>query len=411
MTTPLQQVNPMIRISRRVFLGAGAAAACAHCPTMSVAGQRDADDPRLVLVILRGGLDGLGAVPATGDPDFHAVRGELAQSGRPPLPLDGLFSLHPNLGQLHSMYRRGELLVLHALGLPYRERSHFDAQQVLESGGARPYQLDTGWLGRALIAGGGRGLALGTTVPLVLRGGAEVDTWAPAARSRDALAAASDLLPRLERLYGQDAQLAQALARARSLRGGNDTTAERKIDGGPGSPAALVALARKAGELLALPRGPQAAVLEINGWDSHVGQVQPEGAFPNRLRDLDAALAALRDTLVAPPSFNVWQRTVVLVTTEFGRAVSINGTGGTDHGSGGAAFVLGGAVHGGRVISDWPGLKLQDRFEGRDLRITTDLRSVFASVLADHLQVARGTLHGQVMPGTGRLPALQLLRS
>jgi uncharacterized protein (DUF1501 family) len=167
-------------------------------------------------------------------------------------------------------------------------------------------------------------------------------------------------------------------------------------------------LAQRAAEFLAQSGGPQVAVLEIGGWDSHANEANPNGALANGLRQLDGGLAALRDGLL--PS-GTWNRTVVLVATEFGREVAVNGTLGTDHGTGGAAFVLGGAVQGGRVIADWPGLAKRDRYEGRDLRITTDLRAVMKSVLADHLQVATSALDGAVFPGSAGSAKLQLLKA
>jgi uncharacterized protein (DUF1501 family) len=175
-----------------------------------------------------------------------------------------------------------------------------------------------------------------------------------------------------------------------------------------GRPA--VALARRAAEFLARPGGPQAAVLELGGWDTHANQAAPNGALFNGLRTLDAALGAMRDVLRAPEADGTWARTVVVVVTEFGRQVAANGTMGTDHGSGGAAFVLGGAVRGGRVLADWPGLAARERYEGRDLRTTTDLRAVFRSVLGDHLGVATAALDRQVFPGTTAAMRLDLLR-
>lgn len=379
--------------------------------SLAVAAGGAARGNRLVFVLLRGGLDGLTAVPAVRDPDFADARGALGHFeafGAAPLPLDGPFALHPLLPQLHAMYGHGELAVLHAVGLPYRERSHFDAQQVLESGGTRPYELATGWLGRALAAPGlgdraatsPRAVALATAVPLVLRGPAAVDTWAPSALPEPA----PDLVSRLEILYRDDPPLAQALARARGLR--EDAMAANPPGmGGAGGRAVAVALARKAAEFL--QRDAQVAVLEMGGWDSHANQGAPGGATSNNLRTLDAALAALRDGLLAG---GTWQRTAVVVATEFGREVAINGTLGTDHGSGGAAFVLGGAVRGGRVIADWPGLAKKDRFEGRDLRITTDLRAALRPLLADHLRVPGAALDAQVLPGSAGLRPLDLLR-
>lgn len=388
------------------------AAALAPAVSLSLAAPAGKDNPRrLVLVVLRGGLDGLGAVPAIGDPSFAPARGALAQFAAPPLPLTGLHALHPNLSELHAMYGRGELAVLHATGLPYRERSHFDAQQVLESGGAQPHLLSTGWLARALAATGQRGMALNTAVPLVLRGAGEIDTWAPSALPEPSM----DLVARLEHLYAGDAALAQALARARGLRqdaemGAMASSGRVGPGGAGGGRNGAIALARKAAEFIASPGGPQVAVLEMNGWDSHANQAAPQGALANNLRTLDASLAAMREVLAAPSAGGAWGRTAIVVVTEFGREVAINGTMGTDHGSGGAAFVLGGAVHGGRVLADWPGLAKADRFEGRDLRITIDLRALLRGLLHDHLQVATAALDHEVFPGSARLPKLDLLR-
>ena len=359
------------------------------------------DDPRLIVVLLRGGLDGLAAVPALGDADFAAARGPLAEAAAPSLPLDGTpFALHPALASLHGLYRNREMAVVHAAGLPYRERSHFDAQQVLESGGSRPHELASGWLGRALVVQGRHsGLALTTAVPLLLRGSDRIDTWAPSIQGDPT----ADLLARLASLYDSDPALAHALARARALRsqpGMNDAPRQA------GDRAAVIALARKAGELLAATSGPRVAVLEMGGWDTHVNQAVPGGALANQLRTLDALLAALRESLAS-----AWLRSVVVVVTEFGREVAVNGNLGTDHGSGGAAFVLGGNVDGGRVHTDWPGLSRGARFEGRDLRITTDLRSVFKSLLSDHLRLPSGAVESTVFPESAAVRPLRLLRA
>ena len=387
---------------RHILLGAAALACPLSVSLAATAPGARPDDARFVFVLLRGGMDGLSAVPAIGDADFAAARGPLAHFGTPPLALDGtLFALHPSLGALHELYRSGELAVVHATGLAYRERSHFDAQQVLESGGTRPYELATGWLGRALAADGKRsGLALTTAVPLLLRGSERVDTWAPSFLPEPS----PDLLARLEGLYADDAALAQALVRAKALH------AQPGMSQGPdgsGGRAAAVALARKAGELIGAAQGPRVAVLEMTGWDTHANQSAPAGPLASNLRTLDAALAALREALAG----TAWSRTVVVVATEFGREVAVNGTQGTDHGTGGAAFVLGGGVHGGRVLADWPGLARAERYEGRDLRVTTDLRSVFKGVLADHLRLPGAVIEQTVFPGSAAVRALPLLRA
>jgi uncharacterized protein (DUF1501 family) len=393
--------------SRRHLLKAAFAAGLLPGASLAVAqAAAPASGNRFVFVILRGGMDGLSAVPALGDPAFAEARGALGRFdafNAEPLKLDSTFALHPLLPQLHAMYQQRELAVLHAVGLPYRERSHFDAQQVLESGGTRPYELSTGWLSRALAGSGGsplKAVALDTAVPLVLRGPTEVDTWAPSALPEPG----ADLVARLEQLYRADPALGQALARARGLREEPGMAANMPAMAGAAGPqrAAVVALARKAADFL--QRGAQVAVMDMGGWDSHTNQALPNGATSNNLRALDAALAALREGLQAN---SLWSRTAVLVATEFGREVAMNGNQGTDHGTGGAAFVLGGAVQGGRVIADWPGLAKKDRYEGRDLKVTTDLRAAMRTLLAEHLRVAQRTIDASVLPGsTGRIELL-----
>ena len=399
-----------LRTSVGVSVGAALGTSFGPLATLSFAATdaAAASTNRFVFVVLRGGLDGLSAVPAIGDPEFAAARGALGQFASPALALDNTFALHPQLAQLHAMYGRSELVVVQAVGLAYRERSHFDAQQVLESGATRPFEISTGWLARALARSGAHSLALNTAVPLVLRGPGVVDTWSPSTLPDPS----ADLVARLERMYAGDAELATALERAKALR--FDTA--MPADAAPNSMGSaagnnrygnFTVLAQRAAEFLAQPAGPQVAVLELGGWDTHANQGNPNGPLANNLRQLDTGLAALREGLM--PS-GTWGRTVVVVATEFGREVAINGTMGTDHGTGGAAFVLGGAVKGGRVVADWPGLARSQRFEGRDLRTTTDLRAVLKGVLADHLQVAGQALDTEVFPGSEVVKPVALLK-
>jgi len=400
--------------ARRQLLIGAALAPFAGLGLAAAPAVANPDAPRFVFVILRGGMDGLIAAPPVGDPSLLHARGALASFQGDPLKLDNTFALNPLLPQLHAMYGRGEMALVQATGIAYRERSHFDAQQVLESGGSKPHELNTGWLGRALNAaaddrlrGGKSGalqaVALETAVPLVLRGPTEVDTWAPSTLPEPS----ADLVARLETMYRSDPALAQALARARGLRDGGMAGQPQDMGGNAGGGRrAAVALASKAAEFL--QRGSQVAVLEMGGWDSHVNAAAANGALSGNLRTLDASLAALREGLLPG---GVWGRTVVVVATEFGREVAANGTGGADHGTGGAAFVLGGAVRGGRVLADWPGLAKKDRYEGRDLRITTDLRAVLRPVLMDHLRVPRAALDGLVLPGSATVRGLDLLKA
>jgi uncharacterized protein (DUF1501 family) len=385
-------------LQRRQLLAA-ALAAPASLTFAPAFAQTQPNDARFVLLVLRGAMDGLGAVPATGDPDFAAARGVLGDySAAAPRALPGTpFALHPALEGLHTMYGQGEALIVHAVGLAYRDRSHFDAQQVLESGGTRPYELPTGWIGRGLAAQtrSPKALALMTAVPLVLRGSQDVDTWAPSVLPEPM----PDLVARLERVYATDPALAQALQRAKDLRNDPNMATTGMTAAGRSN---LVALAKKAGEMLTTAQGSRIAVLEVGGWDTHANQGASTGQLANQLRNLDAALVALKDSLGT-----AWPRTVVLVATEFGREVAANGTQGSDHGTGGAAFLLGGAVRGGRVITDWPGLAKAQRFEGRDLKITTDLRAVMKSVLGDHMRWSGASVEKVVFPGSGEVKGLR----
>jgi len=241
----------------------------------------------------------------------------------------------------------------------------------------------------------------------VLRGRADVDTWAPSVLP----VPSADLVARLERMYAGDPALATALERARQLRADSPMATQDAAPAGMAAsgprPGAFVTLSRRAAEFLAQANGPQAAVLEIGGWDTHANQTNPNGPLAAGLRQLDLGLAALRAGLAAD---GAWQRTAVVVVSEFGREVAVNGTLGTDHGTGGVAFVLGGAVQGGRVVADWPGLAKGQRYEGRDLRITTDLRAVLKGVLGDHLKIASRSLDAEVFPDSAKVRPLQLLR-
>lgn len=336
-------------------------------------------DQRLAVVMLRGALDGLAAVPAVGDPAWAALR-PAAAADASPLPLDGPFALHPRLAQLHRWYGEGTLRIVHAVASPYRERSHFDAQQLLESGGARPFELSTGWLGRALQAAGGRGVALSPALPLALRGAAGASSWAPTRETP----ADDDLLARIGQLYDADPQLGPMFRQALEQRSGSMAPAA----GGAG----FVALATQAGRFLAAPDGPAVAWLDTSGWDTHTQQAP---RLARLLGSLDDGLAALRAALGER-----WATTTVLVMTEFGRSAVLNGSQGSDHGTGGVAFVAGGQVAGGRVQADWPGLARPRLLDGRDLRPTLDLRALIGPVLQRQFGLSSARLAQDVLPGT-----------
>jgi uncharacterized protein (DUF1501 family) len=390
--------------TRRSFLGTGATLTLLAPFARLSAANVDAE-ARVVLVILRGGLDGLAAVPPYAEPQYQNLRGPLAlaapgaQGGA--LDLDGTFGLHPALPNLHAMYRAHEALILHAAATPYRERSHFDAQNVLEAGGVSASASAGGWLNRALGALDAAGdapeaVALADSVPLVLRGELAVTSWAPS-RLPDA---DEDTLARVRRMYeAADPELAASLSAALDA---------RELAGDAGNPAmggrggqALGPLASAAARFLSSRDGPRVAVLDVGGWDTHANQGGAEGPLAQRLRGLDSGLQLLKTELGEH-----WRSTSVLVVTEFGRTVAANGTRGTDHGTAGCAFLLGGAVAGGRVVADWPGLAARDLHENRDLRATTDVRALFKAVLHDRLGVTEAALARTVFPDSDAVAPL-----
>lgn len=364
-----------------------------------------ATDNRLVVFLLRGALDGLHAVPAFGDPAYSSARNGLALQtpggADRAFALDGMFGLHPRLQTLHSLYNAGEMTVLHAVATAYRERSHFDAQNVLETGARTAFARNSGWLNAAMAAlppartaaRAEKAIAMGGQAPLILRGSSSVATWSPSPLPD----ANTDTVQRLMSLYqSNDEALANALdgAIAANAIAANAIAGEAGMMGAGGRAGRQVAPAAKAAAaFLNQPNGPVAAVIEVGGWDSHVNQGQEGGQIATLLGLLDQGVATLKADL-GPR----WAQTAVLIVTEFGRTVAANGNRGTDHGTGAVAFLLGGAVRGGRVIADWPGLARNALYEGRDIRPTTDLRAVMKGVLGDHLGVPRARLDADIFP-------------
>src|SRR6187402_117286 len=415
--------------SRRSFIGTSLFAGASTLMASRLALANAPTDSRFVFVMLRGALDGLSAVPPVGDPGYSGLRGQiaLAKSGEgAALPLEGPFGLHPALKFLHESYAAKELAVLHAVASPYRDRSHFDAQNVLESGNPRPHDSTSGWINRALSAlpaGKARaaGVALGANVPLAMRGPAEVASWSPtkiAALDEATLARITDLYardPLLSRRLAdalesdaianeaQTAADAESEDAAMAMAGTKpDTVVERDAKEKRNFNARYAETARAAAGFLKRDDGPRVAMFDTTGWDTHANEGGAQGQLALRLRGLDAAMAALKESL-GP----VWRHTVVLIATEFGRTAAINGTRGTDHGTGAAAFLLGGAVAGGRVLADWPGLARADLHESRDLKPTRDLRAVMKGVLHDHLGVSISALNTGVFPESATVRALE----
>ena len=393
--TPPTRHGHLPAIGRRgLLLGLSAGAVLGGARLALGAGPEG--ESRLVVVLLRGGLDGLAALQPYGDPAFAALRGPLAlpEPGREGglFDLGGFFGLHPSLPKLHAVFGAGQAAPLHAVCGPTRSRSHFIAQDLMESGAEQ--RLASGWLNRALAGlpghaeGTRAGFAIGPDLPLILRGEEPVGMYAPARPDRPL----PDLYARLLELNHADPLTGPAIAeglRARGFTAGVVPPPEQR--GG------FVELAAAAGRLMAAPGGPRVAALEAGGWDTHAGQ---QNRLRGPLTQLDDGLDALR--LRLGPA---WARTAVLVMTEFGRTARVNGNEGTDHGTGGAAFLLGGAVAGGRVLADWPGLGEGQLLDNRDLAPTLDLRAVAKGLLRDHLGLP-DTAVGAAFPGSDSIGAI-----
>jgi uncharacterized protein (DUF1501 family) len=352
--------------SRRHFLACAAAGAGAILVSPRIAFAHAASQRRFVFVIQRGAADGLNIVVPYAEPAYARLRGTLAIDTSDAAKLNGTFLLHPSLAEIAKMYGSGQALFVHAVASPYRDRSHFDGQNVLETGGASPYQLKDGWLNRLAAAlppsAHGNAIAFSPTVPLALRGRAEVTSYAPSALPP----APDDLLARVAQLYERDAQLHSLWSAALQARGLAADAGARQ------DPASVGKLAAS---FLSRRDGPRIAMIETGGWDTHSAQTPRLAA---QLKALDTMMAALRDGL-GP----AWSDTTVLVATEFGRTAAANGTGGTDHGTASVAMLLGGAVNGGRVIADWPGLGAGALYEGRDLRPTAGLDDLISVAAAE----------------------------
>jgi uncharacterized protein (DUF1501 family) len=410
---------PTRRPTRRQLLaGSGALFAWAYAPRLAIAEGRD---PRLLVVILRGALDGLAVAAPVGDPGWKDLRGDFGlrlNGQRPALALDSFFALNAAMPNLHRLYHSKQALIVHATATPYRERSHFDGQDVLESGLPRVGASETGWLNRALLAldPGHRvnpkgAFAVGPVTPLIARGSAPVIAWSPPR----VMPTGDDTTMRLLDIYRHtDPALAEALENRRQLltlakaggiemapgpQAGETVQAATPIGGLPPAVRAYFAdTAAAAARFLAQSNGPRVGALAYNGWDTHINEGAMGGQLANLLGALDAAISGLETGMGA-----AWPETVVVVVTEFGRTAKLNGTFGTDHGTGTVALLAGGALRGGRVVADWPGVREAELHEGRDLKATTDLRAVLKGVLRDHLRVEEAELSRSIFPDSGQV--------
>ena len=384
---------------RAVLLGGSAMFAWAHLPRLArAAGARD---PRFVVIVLRGALDGLATVAPVGDPDYEPLHGKIALSlsgETPAVSLDPFFALHPAMPAFARQFKQGNAAIVHATATGYRERSHFDGQDVLESGYSGPGVVDSGWLNRAIGAlpkgdrVGSRGLAVSPTTPLIMRGPVPVLGWAP----QIATTASDDLATRVLDLYAlRDPVLKTALAQGLDT----DRMASREGMSNGASPrdrgaiAAMRLTAEGAAKLMAAEDGPRIAALSFDGWDTHANEGGATGRLAQLLGGLDGAFDAFEQGLGAR-----WKDTSIVAITEFGRTARVNGTVGTDHGTGTIALLSGGAIKGGRVIADWPGLRDEQLFERRDLKPTCDLRAVLKGLLAEQFDLSSVTLSQVVFP-------------
>ena len=425
-----------LRLSRRQLMaGTTSLALWGLMPRAAIAGTRD---PRFLTIVLRGAVDGLALAAPVGDPDYVRLRGKLAlpkDGAGAGLPLDGFFALNSAMPFLHGLYQKREATIIHAVATPYRGRSHFDGQDVLESGLPGVGLSESGWLNRALSGMPNvgpseehKGLAMGAVVPLVIRGKAPVMSWTPKANN---LPLRELTIERVMDLYAHtDAGLAKAFAEgmeidrvatagmappmaaapasgAPMIAGPMAAAAPKPTAAAPAQPQParpfrdFIETAEAAAKFMTTAGGPRIGALSFDGWDTHANEGVITGQLANKFGGLDAAIKAFAEGM-GP----AWKDTAVLIVTEFGRTARTNGTEGTDHGTATVAILLGGAVKGGRVLADWPGLTDANLFEGRDLKPTRDLRTITKGILRDHLGVPDGALATAVFPESGGVKGL-----
>ncbi|MDE2464911.1 MAG: DUF1501 domain-containing protein [Alphaproteobacteria bacterium] len=362
-------------------------------------------------------MDGLTAIAPVGDPNYAELRGSLAlaRSGdRGGLILDDFFAAHPSLQTFARLYKIKQAAVVHAVATPYRDRSHFDGQDVLESGYPAPGHTDSGWLNRAVAqlpssspGASAKGLGVGAAAPLVMRGPARVLGWAPQGLPE----AGAGLAQRVLDLYAhRDPVLADALKAGldteRLAQGDGVSTEMMKQRNGAGKFSGMRQAAAGAARLLAAPDGPRIAAIAFDGFDTHANEGGAQGQLAVRLSGLDAVFEELEKGLG-----DAWNHTIVVAVTEFGRTARANGTNGTDHGTASAALLAGGALAGGRVITEWPGLGQSRLYQGRDLSPTTDMRAVLKGLLAEHIGMSDRALAEIIFPDSTRAAPMRGLLS
>ncbi len=383
------------RINRRLFLGTGMAGLTALAmPKMSFASLPT--DKRLVVVILRGAMDGLAAVAPYADKDYKSARGSLAITDNKLLDLDGFFGLHPSFKNLYSLYNKKELAIFHNVASPYRERSHFDAQNVLEIGMNKPKESKDGWLNRLTGLYGAKSsnisIAIGQSIPMMLYGSSPVGSWSPSRRAPPN----DEFMDLLSNLYDEDEMLHNALTQAENVSNMTESIMDKE------KRANLNSSIKNLGKMLSNKDGPRIATIEVSGWDTHSRQGLTQGSLSNSFKALDDGLGILKETLKSE-----WKNTAILVVTEFGRTVSVNGSGGTDHGTASVSFLLGGAVNGGSVRTKWTGLAKDRQFENRDLYPVTDIRQIFKSALIQHMDIPLIDVERRIFPDSLSKPQIK----
>jgi uncharacterized protein (DUF1501 family) len=354
---------------------------------------------RFVFVLLRGGFDGLAAVVPHGDPSYRKIRGSFAFDDAELLELDDTFALAPGLAPLREVWQANELVVLHAMAIPFRTRSHFDGQAVLETGIDRPVGSSDGWLNRLLqvMSGKRAGIAIAAGMPRSLTGSFDVETWSPTQ-----LGVLDDaFLQRLSSLYRTDKAL---YGRFEAALQEKDLVGEEPMAAGNARRGGITPLMQAAARILRQDAGPNVAAVEFSGWDTHANQGLAGGALDRLLGQLADGLTAFRRDM-GP----VWNTTTVVVMTEFGRTARPNGTRGTDHGTAGAGFVIGPTVAKSTVFSDWPGLDERSLFEQRDLKPTLDTRAVLKGAIAGAFDLTAAQLD-RVFPGAENVKAAAVMR-
>jgi uncharacterized protein (DUF1501 family) len=345
---------------------------------------------RFVFVLLRGGFDGLAAVVPYGDPSYRSLRGTFGFEESDLFELNDTFGLAPGLAPLRELWQQNELVAVHAMAIPYRTRSHFDGQAILETGIDRPIGSSDGWLNRLLqvMPGQRSGIAIASGMPRSMTGSFDVQTWSPTQ-----LGAVDDAyLDRLALLYRNDKVL---YGRFEAAVQQQDLVGEEPMAGGNARRGGITPLMRAAAKILRQDNGPNIAAVEFSGWDTHANQGLAGGALDRLLGQLAEGLMALRADL-GP----AWSNTTVVVMTEFGRTARPNGTRGTDHGTAGAGFVIGPKVARSKVLADWPGLGDRALFEGRDLKPTLDTRAVLKAAIAATFDLT-SVQADRVFPGSG----------